>query len=231
MARADEQAQLAQAALNFQRGHPQADSVVLAAPDTSNFLPLETESGIEIALQQRPDLRAAHEKLAAAGGEVSVARSGFLPQIGLVGRYDWNDDQLLGNHGESWAVIGQAKLNLFRGGADRYAWQKAALDAQAGEEDVRHFEEGVQLEVRQALADRASAELRHDAAQTALTAGRENLRVTEARYAQGIARMTDLLDAQTALRELELRELSARYDQQLADYRIRFATGQPLLNE
>ncbi|MBL0060843.1 MAG: TolC family protein [bacterium] len=53
------------------------------------------------------------------------------------------------------------------------------------------------FEVRQAVAERSSAELRLDAALAALTSGRENLRVIEARYAQGIAQMTDLLDAQT----------------------------------
>lgn len=230
-ARADEQEKLAQAALNFERGRPQDESVLLAEQDNIAEYRVDTTNAIEIARDARPDLRAAHDKLAAGQAEIAVARSTFLPQIGVVARYDWYDDQLFGDHGESWAIMGQAKLNLFHGGADRNAWKKAYLDAQAGKHDVKRFEEGVELEVRQALAERSSAELRHDAALAALTSGRENLRVIEARYAQGIAQMTDLLDAQTALRELEVRELTARYDRQLAEYQIRFVTGQPLLND
>lgn len=229
--RADEQEQLALAALNFHRGRPQDEAVVLAEQDHFDPSRIETNHAIQTALEQRPDLRAAQEKLAAGKEEVNVARSSFLPQVGVVARYDWYDDKFLGDNGESWAIMGQAKLNLFRGGADRHAWRKASLDAQAGEYDLKRFEEGVKLEVRQALAERASAELRHEAALTALTSGRENLRVTEARYEQGVAQMTDLLDAQTALRELEVRELTARFDRQLAEYQIRFVTGQPLLNE
>ena len=38
-------------------------------------------------------------------------------------------------------------------------------------------------------------------------------------------RMIDLLDAETALREAEVRELVARYDATLAAYRLNFATG------
>lgn len=230
-AKADEQEQLAQAALNFQRGRPQGEAIVLSQIDHKDPVDTEASSAIETALAQRPDLRAAHQKLKAGKEEVTATRSAFLPQIGLTAHYDWYDDELFGDNGESWAIMGQAKFNLFRGGSDRNAWKKAALDAEAGAYDVRRFEEGVELEVRQALAEQSSAKLRSEAAQTALKSGRENLRVSEARFNQGVAQMTDLLDAQTALRELEVRELSARYDLQLAAYNVRFVTGQPLLNK
>ncbi|MBK8128181.1 MAG: TolC family protein [bacterium] len=229
--RADEQEQLAQAALNFNLGNSQDTPITLAEAQPATVEDIVLDAAVKQALNGRPDLLAAREKLKAGRLEVTVARSSFLPQVGIVGRYDMYDDKLLGDHGSSWAIMGQAKLNLFRGGADRHAWQKAALDAKAGAADVRRFEEGVTLEVRQALAEQTSAGLRAQAATAALTAGRENLRVTEVRYAQGIAKMTDLLDAQTALRELEVRELTARYDVLLAGYRIRFVTGQTLLSK
>lgn len=60
------------------------------------------------------------------------------------------------------------KLNLFRGAADYHAQQKAAWDARSGEEDVKRFEEGVELEVRQALAEYKGAELHLEAASAAL---------------------------------------------------------------
>lgn len=230
-ARASEQEQLAMSALNLQRGRPQNEAIVLAEQVDSMQWVADTTQAIARARAQRPDLLAAHDELAAGREEVTVKRSTFLPQIGVVAHYDWYDDALFGDNGESWAVMGQAKLNLFHGGADRNAWKKAALDARAGAQEVRRFEEGVELEVRTAIAELSYAQLRHEAAQTALDSGRENLRVIETRYAQGVAQMTDLLDAQTALRELEVRELTARYDKQLASYNIRFVTGQPLLSE
>ncbi|MCB1060648.1 MAG: TolC family protein [Calditrichaeota bacterium] len=228
--RADEQAQLAQAALNFQRGRSQDEEVVLSELVFEEPMSIEKVEAQSAALENRPDLQAAHEKLNAGKAEVTVARSSFLPQIGIVGRYDWYDDELLGDNGKSWAIMGQAKINLFHGGADVHAVQKASLEARAGEQDVHRFEEGVKLQVRQAVSDMESAKLRHEAANAALASGQENLRVVEARYAQGVAQMTDLLDAQTALRELEVRELTARYDRMLAGYRIKFVTGQSLLN-
>lgn len=230
-ARAAEQEQLALAALNFQRGHPQAEPVELAELDDDAVRADDTLLTVERALAQRPDLRAAREKLKAAEGEITVSRSTFLPQIGLAAHFDRYDDKLLGDHGTSWAIMGQATLNVFHGGADRNAWKKAALDAQAGAQDLRHFAEGLELEVRQALAALTSATQRLHAAQTAQHSSRENLRVIEARYAQGAAPMTDLLDAQTSLRELDVRELTARYDKQLALYTLRVATGQIILHD
>lgn len=230
-ARSDEQEQLAQAALNFHMGKPQDTSIELAESVAIGGTTIDAETALDRALEKRPDLLAAHEKLSAGKEEVTVARASFLPQFGVVAHYDFYDEELLGDNGESWAIMGQAKINLFRGGADRHAWQKAALDARAGEQDINRFEEGVKLEVRQALAEQSSALLRHDAAVAALTSGRENLRVTEARYAQGVAKMTDLLDAQTALRELEVRELTSRYDMHLSDFRIAFVTGHSLLSK
>ncbi len=230
-ARADEQEQLAQAALNFHMGNPQDSPIILAEIPATESNKTDLPSALNSAIESRPDLRAAHEKLHAGKLEIAAARSSFLPQIGIVGRYDWYDDQLFGDNGSSWAIMGQAKLNLFRGTADRHAWQKASLDARAGEQDVQRFEEGIKLEVRQAIAEHAAATLRLDASTAALKSGRENLRVTEARYAQGVSKMTDLLDAQTSLRELEVRELTARYDVLLSDYRIRFTTGQTILSK
>ncbi|MCC6475677.1 TolC family protein [bacterium] len=229
-ARADEQEQLAQAALNFHLGRPQEQQIELSEysePEASN---LASDDAVTRALNERPDLQSARAKLRAGKKEVMATRSAFLPQLGVVARYDFYDDELFGDNGESWAVMGQAKLNLFHGGADYHAQQKAVLDARAGEEDVKRFQEGVELEVRQALAERTGAMLRMEAASVALTSGREQLRVTEARYAQGVAQMTDLLDSQTALRELEMRELTARYDKLTSEYRLKFVTGQSILN-
>jgi outer membrane protein len=229
-ARADEQEQLAQAALNFHLGRPQEQQIELSEysePEASN---LASDDAVTRALNERPDLQSARAKLRAGKKEVMATRSAFLPQLGVVARYDFYDDELFGDNGESWAVMGQAKLNLFHGGADYHAQQKAVLDARAGEEDVKRFQEGVELEVRQALAERTGAMLRMEAASVALTSGREQLRVTEARYAQGVAQMTDLLDSQTALRELEVRELTARYDKLTSEYRLKFVTGQSILN-
>ncbi len=230
VARAESGAQLAEAALNFQIGVPQSGSI--SQDDVPEFV-VERDSLPELldqGLKSRADLNAAREKLKAGQLEKAVASSGFLPEVGISARYDWYDESLFGDHGESWAIMGMAKLNLFKGGADLAGLLKARHDANAGEAEVLRFEEGISLEIQQAHGELASAKARHDAASKALNAGRENLRVVEERFGQGVAKMTDLLDAQVALRELEVRELDARYDRGLAVLRLRKASGAPVLD-
>ncbi|NOZ96137.1 MAG: TolC family protein [Acidobacteria bacterium] len=74
-----------------------------------------------------------------------------------------------------------------------------------------------------------TARSRHATARAALAAARESQRVREERFKQGLDKMIDLLDADTQLREAEVRELTARYDVVLATYRLYFSSGKSLI--
>jgi outer membrane protein TolC len=118
-----------------------------------------------------------------------------------------------------------ARLDLYSGGRERAGREAARHDAAAWEHDIRRFEEGVQLEVQQAWHDLHTARARLATATESLGAAREALRVREHRFTQGLDKMIDLLDAETAVREAELRELVARYDVSLSSYRLLFVSG------
>jgi outer membrane protein TolC len=220
---------LAQAALNFSMGLPQTSTYQTSALPDLDSSTVDLTEWLTHADHKRDDLLAARLKVRTAETESRVAMSAFLPTVGLLGRYDLYDDKLFGRHGESWALMGVAKWNIFHGGADYSKWQKNREEARAHASDVSRFAEGVALEVRQSFGDLEAAQLRFDAATAALASGRENLRVMDERYREGVAKMTDLLDAQTALRELEVRELNARYDRYLSLYRLRLAAGSSIL--
>lgn len=225
VAMANNGAKLAEAALNFQMGIPRESTHELEPlPDYAKDLG-ELSGWLTKAQDQRPDLRAARLKVKAGDYEVKAARSSFLPEIGLKARYEYYDDKLFGDNGESWSIMGVAKINLFKGGVDRAKWSRNRHEAQANHHDVNRFEEGVRLEVQQAYGDLEAALLRHATASAAMEAGRENVRVVEERFNQGVAKMLDLVDAETALQELEVRELSARYDAYVANFRLKHATG------
>jgi outer membrane protein TolC len=222
-------AQLAEAALNFEMGADQAIPRTLAPLPPPSAVRGELQDWIAAAVEGRLDLAAARQQLAAGRLETRAARSGYLPEVAVIGKYGLYDDTIFGSNGRSGTVMAVAKINLFGGLADIDARRAAELDVVAGEADLRRFEEGVRLEVRQAWQDRETAIARHATARDVLEAAREALRVREQRFKQGLDRMIDLLDAETALREAETRELVARYDVALATARLHFVSGATLI--
>jgi outer membrane protein len=228
LATAEGAARLAEAALSFAMGADQTSHWELEPGTPPAAVQGELVSWITAALGHRHDLLAAREQLEAGRLEEKAARSALLPEIALVGRYDLYDNVPLGGHGSSGSVMGVARINVFHGGSDRAGVLAARLDTASSESGVRRFEEGVRLEVQQAWQDVATARSRQETANASLAAAREALGVREARFRQGLDRMIDLLDAETALRESEVHELVARYDLSLANYRLHFASGASL---
>lgn len=173
----------------------------------------------------RADLRAAEKLLAAGELEAEVRRAAYLPRVGVVARGDLVDDVPFGTRGRSATLMAVASLNLFAGGSDRAAVAAARWEAAAGREDVERFRQGVRLQVKQAFEEARTATLRQQTALRALAAARETERITEERFRAGIVKMIDLLDAATARREAETRELVARTEAVAARLKLAVAAG------
>ena len=223
-------ARLAQAALNFQMGADQLTPRRLLPLPMNPSVAGELDVWTTAALEERRDLAAARLKLEAGRLEEKAARPGYFPQIAVLGHYDLYDDTIFGANGHSGSIMAVAKIDLWGGGSDTAARSAARYDTVSFEADIRRFEEGVRLEVQQAWQDLATASIRHTTATSSLAAAREALRVRESRFKQGLDKMIDLLDAETALREAELRELVSRYDVALDTYRLRFVSGATLIH-
>jgi outer membrane protein TolC len=228
VAQASNGARLAEAALNFHMGLDQRVPRTLAELEPPPAVGGELADVIDRALEQRRDLVAARRELEAGRLEEKAARSAFLPEVGASARYDLYDDTVFGSNGSSGAIMAMAKINLYRGGSDRAAIEAARRDTESFSHDIERFEEGVRLEVEQAWQELETARARLATATKSLAAAREALRVREHRFKQGLDRMIDLLDAETALREAQMREMTARYDVSLISYRLMFVSGASL---
>jgi outer membrane protein len=229
LAQAEAGARLAQAALNFQMGADQVMPRSLAPLPVPPEIGGDLESWIAAALDERDDLEAARLNLEAGRLEEKASRPGYFPKVAVIGHYDLYDDTIFGSNGHSGSVMAVAKIDLWGGGAGTAARTAARHEAVSFAADVQRFEEGVRLEVQQAWLDLATARVRHATATSALAAAEEGLRVRESRFKQGLDKMIDLLDAETALREAETRELVARYDVALGAHRLKYVSGAPVI--
>ena len=229
LVRAETGASLAEAALNFRLGADQATPRELASMPPSAPMPGELDDWIATALDNRSDLAAARRRLEAGQLEERKAKSGFRPEVGVVGRYDLYDDTIFGSSGHNGTIMAVAKFSLSLGGSEAAKVEAARLEAAAYGHDLTRFEDGVRLEVRQAWQDLATANARLATAERSVAAAGESLRITETRFREGLDKMIDLLDAETALREAQMRETVARYDVSRQTYRLRYVTGRPVI--
>ncbi len=215
---------VANANLAFRMGEPQ-DRVWTLSPLAPPTDVTGTVADWVKSAQGRMDLGSACDLLAAGEIEEKVKKAGFLPKLAVVGRYDMYGTNLFVTEGRFGTVMAALSWNVFSGGSDHAAVIAAREEARAGREDVARYADGVALEVRQAYEEASTARARHATAAKALGAAREAERITSERFQGGVVKMLDLLDAATARREAETRELVARADAQSAALRLAVKAG------
>jgi outer membrane protein TolC len=224
LAEARGQARIAESHLSFTLGMPLDHAWELAPLAAPAPLAVEVEAYLATA-GERADLSAARAAAAASREEVAARKAGRRPRVALVARGDLADDVPFGAHGESATVMAVASIELLSGGRRAAAVAAAQAEASASQADVERFADGVALAVRQAFEAARTSRERHTTALASLAAAREALRITRERFAQGVVKTLDLLDAETALREAETRELVARAEGRLAVLQLAVEAG------
>ncbi len=234
--RARNGAKLARAGLDRAMGIEQDRQFVLADPaPLSDSLP-DTSSGsyeayIDRAMRSRKDILAVERKVAAAQAGIGRTRGEYWPQIGVSARYSWNDDRPFGGHGGSYMLAAMAQWQVWNWGQTRARVSRSRSDYQSALESQRSYRDQVAFEVRQAAQGLEEARARHEVSVGAVRAAERAMSILEDRFSQGLARMTDLLDAETMADEARVQETQSRYDMEKAIRTLRFATGLPPIPE
>ena len=173
----------------------------------------------------RPELAALRAAVDVAHLEAEVRGAAYRPKVGLLARWDQIDERPFGTGASSTSLTAVASFDLFDGGRRRARVAGARATAEAFEADLESYRSAIRVEVRAAYeAVVAGAERRRTAA-AALEAAEETVRITEERFRAGVARTLDVLDAVTARREAQTRELVARADTQIARLQLARSAG------
>lgn len=170
-----------------------------ALGDAATALP-ELPGGLPATvLLQRPDLRAAEQRLQAAAFDVGAARAARFPRLTLTagaGTASPELDGLFRTGSGFWSLLPTLDLALFDAGARRA--QVEANEA-TQREALANYDAALQAafrEVADALAVRDSLTERVAAQRGQLDAAERSLRLAEQSYRLGAASQLELLDAQ-----------------------------------
>jgi outer membrane protein TolC len=223
---AENRVRLARAGLNRAMGVEQGRAYELESePPALEASGLGLEEALAAALEQRRDARAVAARLEAARFGVSRARGEYLPEIGVAARYTFADDKPFGTHGENYMLSAMARWKLWDWGGTRARVSRSRGEEGAARQAQRAHLQQIEYEVRQAWLAVGEARGRHAVARQAVTSAERAAGILSDRFGQGVARITDLLDAEILLDETRLRELQARFDLQRAARNLEFAIG------
>lgn len=178
----------------------------------------------------RPERQSLLFRITAADERVAAAAAGNLPVLTAIGGYDMARPNprifpIQEKWKPSWDIGINVRWSLFDGGRVRAETAEAAANRRAIEARLRDFDAGVQVEVRQRMAEVKSASAAIEAAVAGVRAAMEARRVIAERFSAGVATNTDVLNAQTVLLQAELDVTRARANAELASARFVRALG------
>lgn len=201
------------------------------APENLEPAPLSlTEEEIRNeAVSRSPSVIAAQASARSAQATAQASRSTYLPSIRMNTGYNWNNQQASFSGGRTawnWGI--SASLPLFNG-FNREAQvgraSQALRVARIQEDDARL---GALAEVTAALEAERTAQLGIEIAQEAVALAQEDLRVLQARYEQGVARIFDVVQSQVSLDQARVDLVGARFDYLLARAQLEAIVGREL---
>ena len=153
-------------------------------------------------LTQRPDIRAAEQRLRATQANIAAARAAFFPRIALTAGVGTASTDLSGlfNSGQNtWSFVPSVSLPIFDSGRNKANLKVAEVRSEIA---VTSYEKTIQVafrEVADALAARATLNDEADAQQAVQKSQSERLVLAQARYQNGIANYLEVLDAEREL--------------------------------
>ncbi len=178
-------------------GRPLTDNI-----DIDGDLPSVNASANQSTdITARPEYQILEGKSELAHNQISLARSEYLPQVGLVGQYGYangvklNGTKLLDNW--NFLVGLQVSIPIYDFGRRSSKINSARAkyeQALAEQEDTNNK---LALDVMQSYNNLDEAVLERSLAETSVTSAEENLRSSRLQYEHGVETLSDYLEAQT----------------------------------
>lgn len=181
---------------------------------------------LNTAIQYRQDLKAMQSMLAISELEVKKSKSAFAPEVFLFADYKQNDETIFGDAGSGTTVGAQLNWNLFNGFSDRNKVMENRSKQLSMLHKIADYKLKIKVDVKEAYFSTDAAVKKLEAAEKRAEAAREALKITERRFNEGIIKVTELLDREVEMKQVELAVYMAEYEVMISQIALAFATGQ-----
>jgi len=218
---------IARARLNQLMGEPLNTMFSLDPTPPSIGIDIANPAGLEEeALKNRPEVALAMQQEQLAAATVDAARAAFLPQVAAQGVWELNGGAW-NSRSSSWVVGATARINLFRGFADKARLAEARNQATRRAIEKGKAETLARLDVQIALARLEAARASEAVGRAAADQARESRRIIRDRYESGLTDAAMLLRSADAVQQADAQQIAARVHVLTATATLQRAIGRP----
>lgn len=168
---------------------------------------------LEGSVEQRPDYNMLAGDVDLKARQVELARSDFLPQLGVAAGYGYGGGLTLNGEGDanaSFNALASLQIPLFHWGEGRNKIRAAKMDQEISRLNLEKSADMMQLEIAAARFNLKDAVARIEMSRDALLQAKANLRISADQYQVGMETLTNLLEAQAQWQESWSRWIDAK---------------------
>lgn len=223
---------LANIALNNILGLPLTTDIDIATSlQPGTIAAQDVDNLVKKAFDSRPELLGMNARVKMGESGLSMARSGWYPQVFLVGNYNYlrPNQRIFPSKNEfkgTWDVSISLSYDLWTWNTTGSQTTQAEAQLSQAEQGLSQLRDIITLEVTQNYLALNQAKERSAVAKKGVEQAEENYRVTNERYKKGLNVNSDLLDAEVALLSAKLNYTQSLVDFELAAARLTKATGE-----
>ncbi len=221
--RARNSVDLAIVALNTAIGYDFVTRESLPVPEKKVSTPPVMEQDFN-AIDNRPELQVIQKMSQAKELLYIKAKRQNYPVLNAYGSYDLDTGDLATFEG-SYTVGLKAEWDIFTGFRNSSAARKAEAEWRAAQQDEEDVRNKIKQDLRRARIQAAESWQRLETIRKSVESASESLRITQVRYREGVAGITDLLTAQVGLTAMRTRSVAAVYDHAAAVSNLQRARG------
>lgn len=163
--------------------------------------------------KDRKDLLAYKKSLEAYDHLINSSKSKFLPRVNAFGSFELYDDKPYEFNANGYLVGVQVSWNVFDGMKSKSEIEKQKAELFKSQAEITQYQKQSSLELNKAYRQVLDADNKVNLTKQAWEQSAEAYRIRKNRYAQGLEKSTDILNAETLMSKKEL-----EYQQAIFEY-------------
>ncbi len=209
------------AELNEAMGFDLDSCISIEDVDLKEFNLPEFDSVLNVAYDKRPDLKQQEAIVAASDYNMKIAWINRLPTLTLRGGYSLNAERFAFENfpvsgsnlddNSDWSVGLVLSFPIFDGGIKSRAIRKANIDLNNARLEYKDLKRQIRLEVKSAYINLENALEKIELTRKQVASARESYEAALGRYKNGLAPITEVIDAEVALTEGQVNFIGSKY--------------------